>query len=65
MNTGVFKPEGHPYPGIFIRGEDALKWAEALRLIKNGDTAEIARRASLGSYAPLSQLIDIFESCRV
>jgi hypothetical protein len=61
--TGPYRPAGHPYPGVFIKGDDALyRFAPALDAIADGDFARIpvadARKA-------LRELRDLLRSCAV
>lgn len=66
FETGVLQPEGD-WPGIFIRGDDALGYAGRLRILiatleaRAGDLSEEEARA----WLRLLDLIDLLESCRV
>jgi len=68
LETGVLKPEGD-WPGIFIRGDDALAYANRLRLLfaalearaKAGDDIS---EEEISAWAKLNELADLLASCR-
>ena len=67
LETGVLKPEGD-WPGVFIRGDDALVYARRLQFLfaafearaKAGDVAE----EEISAWSKLKDLADLLESCR-
>jgi hypothetical protein len=60
MNTGVFKPEENAYPGIFIRGEDALAFAGWLKA--TDEQREVMEQH--GVENPTRRLLALLESCK-
>lgn len=62
-NTGPYRPADHPYPGVFIKGDDALyRFAPALDAIADGD---FARMSAQDARTALLELRDILRSCAV
>jgi hypothetical protein len=68
LETGVLKPEGD-WPGIFIRGDDALAYANQLRRLLF-DVLEARARAGnispeeIAAWGKLNELADLLASCR-
>jgi hypothetical protein len=61
MITGPYKPEGHPYPGVFIAGDTAIAWAGWLK----ASADEREKMARLGASDPTKSIIQTLESCKV
>jgi hypothetical protein len=67
LETGILKPKDD-WPGIFIRGDDALMYAHRLRSL----FAALEARAKSGAISleeasacvGLSELADLLDSCR-
>jgi hypothetical protein len=67
LETGVFKPEGD-WPGVFIRGDDALSYAARLRHL----FAALEARArsddisgeEVAALVKLNDLAELLHSCR-
>ena len=67
IETGVMTPEGD-WPGIFIRGDEALVYGSKLRFLLDG----FIRSAKAGHvpmvdvicWNKMQELIDLLESCR-
>ena len=59
MNTGAHKPDSCAYPGVFIRGEDALRFAGWLK----ADADERKRLESLGVLPCTDELVRLLDSC--
>lgn len=69
LETGVVQ-EGNDWPGVFIRGDNALYLAmqlrEALKLLPGGSTENKVRDLQTHiMHASLAGLADILESCDV
>jgi hypothetical protein len=69
LETGVFQFEEGGWPGFFIRGDDALGHAHAIRaVLRQTQEAKIrAREQDAGSseWECLTELAELLESCRV
>lgn len=68
LNTGVFQPEGD-WPGIFIRGDEALSHANRLSILlraheKRAEHEDIPDDERL-AWARLNDLVALLGSCRV
>jgi hypothetical protein len=67
VRTGVVQFKGD-WPGIFIRGDDALGYAGTIRAVLR-ETKEAQTRAmeqgSTSEWAHLYELAELLESCRV
>jgi hypothetical protein len=67
LETGILQPKDD-WPGIFIRGDDALMYAHHLQSL----FAALEARAKSGAISPedafawvrLSELADLLDSCR-
>jgi hypothetical protein len=68
LETGILKPEGD-WPGVFIRGDEALAYARRLQSLfaafearakAGGDISE----GEISAWAKLKDLADLLESCR-
>jgi hypothetical protein len=58
VRTGVLQFK-HDWPGIFIRGDDALGYATMIRkVLKQGDAGAVG-------FDRLEELADLLESCSV
>jgi hypothetical protein len=57
MRTGAYRPAPNDWNGVFIRGDEALFYAEILRKICSGKLKGEASRIVLGDIA------DILDSC--
>lgn len=67
LETGVMTPEGD-WPGIFIRGDEALAYANRLRslfvaLEARAKAGEISPE-EIAAWAKLQGLADLLGSCR-
>ena len=67
LETGVLKPEGD-WPGIFIRGDEALAYANRLlslfaALEARAGAGDISQE-EIAAWAKLKDLADLLESCR-
>ena len=61
--TGVFLPENRKYPGVFIKGDDALyRYAPALRIAL---TLDFGRAGITGTHEILRELERLLCSCEV
>jgi hypothetical protein len=67
LETGVLKPEGD-WPGIFIRGDDALSYASRLRslfaALEARARADDISGEEVAALVKLDGLPDLLESCR-
>jgi hypothetical protein len=66
MATGPLKL-GNDWPGIFIRGDEALGYAAKLRAlyVKANERAAELSEDELAAWARVEQLTALLESCRV
>jgi hypothetical protein len=73
LATSVFQHDPDDWPGIFIRGDDALGYAHAIRAVlrQTGKAIEKAieaareQGASTSEFESLIELAELLESCRV
>lgn len=67
MNTGVFHPDSNRFPGVFIRGEDALKWARCLDLVSIEMTTqgEDTAKCGLNAAAEILELRRVLTECEL
>jgi len=68
LETGVFQFDKGDWPGIFIRGDDALNHAHAIRAVvrQTVEARDRAERQNTGSaWTCLIELAELLESCRV
>jgi hypothetical protein len=68
VETGIMTPKGD-WPGIFIRGDDALSYAAQLRaalaLAEGRAASGMMPHAEAEAWAKLQAMTDLLESCRV
>lgn len=57
LETGPFKPDPDDWTGIFIRGDNAMGYAIALRMLLDGSDGPLTR-------GQVEDLIGLLESCR-
>lgn len=67
MRTGTYKPEDNNYPGVFIQGLDALKWAECFDLVSIALTekGEDLTRFGFSAKSELMRLQEVLRECKV
>jgi hypothetical protein len=65
LEAGVLKPKGD-WPGIFIRGDEALFYAFRLRslLTARAEAGDISEE-EMAACTRLNRLADLLESCHV
>jgi hypothetical protein len=67
LGTGIVQP-ADDWPGIFIRGDDALAYASRLRFLlaaleKRAETEEISAD-EISAWSTVSDLADLLQRCR-
>jgi hypothetical protein len=65
LETGRFEPKGD-WPGIFIRGDQALGYARTLRDLLKGIEQRAAElsETEIAAWMRVQALADLLESCR-